>query len=453
MDNKLPKIGEFAVVKVGEEQVNPGSELPKMILNLTGAPSKENDSIKLTGTLSSSETKMTGDIGSITATPVKPSSEPEEILNAAFNFLKNKPEDPEADAEAEAELLGELLGDILKSSVEKLTSIDNGIQELLEYFKSEETEEDAADVETKKAEQKQDAERVREQKEQSIDELTERAESLESQNKKESQNKEKQKKEKGRDNSFMQLLHQNLASEMPYLFKDPLREEEEREEKENSGLSSMLGAGAAGGVGAVAARGAVAAAPVVGAGLLAAGTGLSLGYLSDATGVSSFLSQNVLGTSKEEADKAAAQRVQNSTNFMDELLGVERFNKKDGTLDFKKTWGFENPLEVAEDYLFKGEGPLAPTGSKYKERTTDMLKPIPVPKADMLKPTPVPKADITDPAKNLAKVTDEVSKAKNKAMQQSAPVINNTTVNNITNQNATSVTSIHSRGKGALELA
>lgn len=423
---KLPKVGEKG------EKVTAGSELPRMTLNLTGRPSSKNESIELTGTLSSSETTtVTGGATATAATPVRPSSKgPEELLNDAFTLLKDRPEDPEAQAKAEVQALGELLGELLKDSAQKLNSIDKGIQELVLYFKSEEKEEDAAEIEIRRAKERQDAERLKELKEKSIEELTQRAEALESQNKEKEKNKRKSK------DGFFKLLHHNLAEDMPFLFKDPYKMEEEKEEededKKGSGVMPIVAGGAKFLGGAALATGGAA---------LAAGTGLSLGYLSDVTGASSTLSQTFLGTSKEEADKAAAQRAEAATSFVDELLGIERVSKKDGSLDWKKTWGFENPFEVAEDYLFRGEGPLAPTGSKYKERTTEMLR-----------PTPVPKADLADPTKNLAKISDDVSKASKKQMQ-SATVINNNTVNNITNQNATSLTSINSRGRGALELA
>lgn len=424
---KLPKAGEK------EETITPGSELPKIILNLVGKTSNKNNSIELTGTLSSSETTTVTGSNTSTATPVRPSAEPEKLLNDALNLLGDESEkDSVTLANTELTLLKETLKSLLKNSAEKLTSIDKGMQELILHFKDEEKEEDAFDAETKRAKQKQDAERIKEQKEQSVEELAQRAEALESQNK---QNKQTESR-----GGFLKLLQHNLASEMPYLFNDPYAPKEEK--KDENFLPNVLpiiapgllpAAGkAATGVGLAAGAGTAA---------LGAATGLSLGYLSDATGISSFLSQNILGTSKEEADKAAAERVDTATNFMDELLGIKRVSKKDGSLDFKKTWGFENPVEIAEDYLFRGEGPLAPTGSKYKERTTDMLKPI-----------PVPKADLADPTTRLAKVSDDVSRA-NKKQMQSATVINNNTVNNITNQNATSLTSINSRGRGALELA
>lgn len=430
---ELPKVDESG------ERPTPGSELPKMTLNLMGGPSEKNKSIEVSGTLSLADASITG--GGSVATSVKPTKGPEELLDDAFNLLKNKPTDPEALAEAEKSLT-ETIRMIMHTSLSTLNSIDDNIQDLLEYFMAKEKEEKNSKAEAKKEKEKQDAEKVKAQKEQSVVELANRAEELEK------QNKEKREKEQKKDIGFVDTLKYNLHQEMPWLFKDPSKDDKEDKDKKEEG--GLLGGAAA-----------AIAAPAV-------ATGLSLGYLSDATGVSSFLSQNILGTSKEEADKAAAQRVETVTKTLDETFGVKRVSKKDGSLDFKKTWGFENPFEVAEDYLFRGDGPLAPTGSEYKERTTEMLKPNVVPEADpaeinkklsetndkllLLYSALVDKDDLTEPTKKLVKASADHSKAN--AKKQMAPtVINNNTVNNITTQNASSVISNNYKGRGALDLA
>lgn len=415
-----------------------GLDLPRMAMNLvTGAPKTAAESISAATGMSGGSPILSE---SAAATPIKPITAMDDLDIDRPDFA----DEPDSIQERENNLI-QSLETIFTFAVDKLTSIDKNISNLVSLYKEEEKEEDVSEIaakdEAKKEKQKEDAELIKKEKEESVDKLVEKAESLESENDKEKPLTRFQKARR----EFGENLRLNLAGQLPLLklFSDrfdpnKIGSEEERQEIEEkrknssgTGILGMLGLGAAGGVaggaatkiglGALAAKGAVA----TGGAALAAGTGLSLGYLSDATGVSSFLSRNILGTSKEEADKAAAQRVDTATKTLDDLLGVKRVMKEDGTLDYKKTWGFEDPLKSISDAL-GDNNPFAPTGAAAAKS--------------------IPKSEVTKAATTLEKTAQMAKKAERVDSQARNVVINNNY--NTLNQGGTTVTSINAGSHG-----
>ena len=433
----LPKNGLPKGLAISE----PGSELPKLIENLTATqPSRITNAINASSEVPGISPGISS--SGVTETPIKETRETFPELEMPKTDDSGAPIDSELDAE---KTIVENLNTVFAYALDKLTSIDNNINDLVSYFKQEETEEDKKEDEVKAEEIKLDAERVKAEKEESVEKLVQRGEALETENAPKPEGKFSKFKRK-----FGEDLRLNLASQLPWLslFSDKFdtnkigMEEESANQKDGTNaLLGGIGGGLAGGAIAGGARMGGAAlvaggAKLAGGAALAAGTGLSLRYLSDATGVSSFLSQNVLGTSKEEADKAAAQRVQESTNFMDELLGVKRVAKEDGSLDWKKTWGFENPLDVAEDYLFRGEGPLAPTGSKFQER--QILKP---------NANEISKPELNKTTTTLSR-TAELARKTQKMQDSNRPPIQVINNYNTTNQGGATITTVNTGNHG-----
>lgn len=443
---ELPRINETG------ERPNPGSELPKMILNLMGLPSQKKQSIEVSGTLSMADTTITG--GSSMATPVKPTKGPEELLNDAFNILKNKPTTPEGMEEAEKALI-EKIHMIMDYSLDKLKSIDDNIQTLVKYFMTEEKEEDVFESEARKEKQKQDAEKIRAEKEKSVEELAKRAEELE-------KNKEKKENKESKGNSFLDILKYNLHQEMPYLFDDPTKDDEEKKDgdttvvtppsnskssvpKKTSKAPSKMGRFAKFSAGGLAAAG------------LTYGASEYIKSQGDAEVISGVSNENLNSGVNILGDIATGASLGAAGGSLFAGIGAVPGAIIGGVAggatgiyneygdDISEWLGENNPFASTDEKPVTNKPmPLASTDEKLITN-----KPVPPP---VKRQASLQKPDLTEPTKKLAKASEDHSRI-NLKKQMAPTVINNNTVNNITNQNASSVVSNNYKGRGALELA
>lgn len=209
--------------------------------------------------------------------------------------------------------------------------------------------------------------------------------------------KEEDERGKGKYLSIREELNQsfgrNLVAEMPGL--NLLKEARQMQQDPKSGMggSNIL----LGGLGAAAtvAKGA-------GLGTLAAGAGVSLGYLSDKLGVSEFVGKNVFGMSEEEARKQAEERSSGFEDWLDKQLGVVR--DKDG-VNFEKSWGITNPFASSDE------------------------------KKQPMKPMAMPKPSTTPQTSNLVQSQQQL-KTVQKAAETKAPVVVNND-NKVINNNHT----------------